>query len=376
MSEVSETLPHVLWICDRSSEAGGVACSLVDLFPFLRETGCAIEFAAPINASFPGIESIGARVWKVLPAYPDSTGYIWSLKSFLPLLRLARKIRPTVVVADHTNGLWLIMILRFLRFPAKIVYRNHGVEFLLQRPWLARLVSRFTDVIVTDSRPEADSLAEVTLRKIETVSNCIPDYCLRAKPLPVGDVQPSGPVIAHVGWLTPAKGINDFARLVRQIRASVPGLRGIAMGGVHGNDSILQQLSDAGIECKGAVRRDRIFEGIDFLAVCSRRESFGLTLLEAPFYDVLPVAFESPGTRFILGEGSPLLVPLGQVDRMEATILRFWEAPREKALLCAQLRETFLQRFDPRIISQQLASLLGDDESSAESAPTSGRYQN
>src|ERR1035441_631937 len=108
-----------MWICDRSSEGGGTACALYDWYPALSSTACDIVFAAPKNATFPRLEALGATVEKVLPRYPKARGYLWSLMSCFAILRLAIRLKPDIVVADHTNSLWLILFLKVIRFPTK-----------------------------------------------------------------------------------------------------------------------------------------------------------------------------------------------------------------------------------------------------------------
>jgi hypothetical protein len=134
-------VPSILWICDRSLERGGVACALYDLYPALLSTDSEIVFGAPKNATFPRLEALGATVYKTLPTYPQARGYLWSLMALVPILRLVMRLSPDIVVADDPNGLWLILRLKVLHFPIKAIYRNHGVEFLTDRPHLARLVS-------------------------------------------------------------------------------------------------------------------------------------------------------------------------------------------------------------------------------------------
>ena len=353
--------PSILWICDRSSEGGGVACALYDLYLPLSSKACEIVFAAPKNAAFPRLEALGAKVYKVLPAYPKARGYLWSLMSCFAIFRLAIRLKPDIVVADHTNSLWLILFLKVIRFRAKTIYRNHGVEFLTDRPHLARLVLRSVAQIVTVSEPEADALKRLTSRPVTLVPNFLPAHCL--SPCPSQDARKHvlGPRIAYVGWLSKAKGIYAFIDLITEIRKDLPSAQGIAIGKIflepNSKDSpedIVALMLAAGIVFMGEIPRERIFSEVDFLAVCSRRESFGLTVVEAPFSDVIPIAYDSPGTRFLLGGINGCLVENGKLEQMKEAILNLWCRPERRSEICQHLRAQFRREFDPNLLATRL----------------------
>lgn len=360
-------VPRIMWICDRAGEGGGVACSLYDLYPALLNTPCEIFFAAPKNARFPRLEALGAKVHKVLPRFPRARGYIWSLMSCFAILKLTLHLKPDIIVADHTNSLWLVLFLKAIRIPARSVYRNHGVEFLTNRPHLARAILRRIDHIVTVSEPEAGALKRLTRRPVTLVPNCLPAHCvppLRSDRL---DEESQGPTVAYVGWLSKEKGIFAFIDLIKEIRKDLPTVQGIAVGKIllergskDSEGDLVALMQGAGILFMGDTPRENIFMGVDFLAVCSRRESFGLTLVEAPFSDVIPVAYESPGTRFLLDECAECLVDNGNVERMKNRIVELWRAPQQRTEICRRLRTRFLREFDSNLLAGQLiAAFVG-----------------
>jgi glycosyltransferase involved in cell wall biosynthesis len=360
-------VPSILWICDRSLEKGGVACALYDLYPALLSTGSDIVFAAPKNATFPRLEALGATVHKVLPTYPKARGYLWSLIASLAILRLVIRLTPDIVVADHTNGLWLILFLRVIHFPIKAIYRSHGVEFLTDRPYLARFVSRRVDHIVAVSQPEADALKRLTSRPVAVVPNCLPGHCLSPGPFQKLRKDTRSPRIAYVGWLNEAKGIYAFIDIIAEIRKELPGAQGIAVGQIrlersskYSRDDLLALMRAAGILYLGEFPRETIFRDVDFLIVSSRRESFGLTALEAPFSDVIPIAYDSPGTHFLLSGVTGCLVENDNIEQMKNTVLQLWRNPRQRSDICKHLRMQFLRRFDPNLLATRLiAAFLG-----------------
>jgi len=359
--EVSDRRPpRILWIRDRELEKGGVACALYDLYPSLVRAGADIVFAAPRNATFPRLEGAGARVYKILPTYPRARGYLWSLIASLAILRLVTRLRPTIVVADHTNGLWLLLFLKGIRCPIKAIYRNHGGEFLSAHRYLARLVLRAIDHIVTVSQPEVDALRRLTNSPVSLVPNCLPAHCLN--PGRVRNARmPPAPRIAYVGWLNREKGIYAFTNLIAEIRKVLPGTKGVAIGQIRlrpgledSRDDLLACMNAAGIQHLGEVAREEIFREVDFLLVCSRRESFGLTMVEAPFFDVVPISYDSPGPRFLLGGVAECLVENGKGEQAKETVLRLWRSPHRRSEICERLRADFSRQFDPDLVAARL----------------------
>jgi glycosyltransferase involved in cell wall biosynthesis len=110
---------------------------------------------------------------------------------------------------------------------------------------------------------------------------------------------------------------------------------------------------------QGETSRSHVFDDLMFLAVSSRRESFGLTILEAPFYNVLPVAFDSVGPRFLLKDVAPeLLVPCGDTSAMAARLLMLFKSPARRSVLLSQLRRSFQERFSPQIVATNFVSVI------------------
>lgn len=355
-------IPRVLWICDRSVEEGGIACSLYDLYPALS-TACDVVFAAPRNAKFQRLEALGATVYKVLPTFPKVRGYAWSLLSCLAILRLAIRLKPEIVVADHTNGLWLLLFLKAIRFPSRAIYRNHGVGFLIHRSFLTRLIYRGVDRIITVSQPEADALKQLIDRPVDLIPNCLPAHCLSIRPVREVRKDPQNPRIAYVGLLSKAKGIYEFMNVIEEIRKELPGAQGIAIGRVslEGNsedsrEDLLARMRAAGVDYLGELLREDIFREIDFLLVCSSRESFGLTALEAPFSGTIPIAYDSPGTHYLLGCVSECLVENGKSEQMKDAVVRLWRDPEARSRLCERLRAQFLGQFDPNLLAARLVA--------------------
>jgi glycosyltransferase involved in cell wall biosynthesis len=288
-------------------------------------------------------------------------GYVWSLLSFLPALQAAIRIKPDILVADHTNAFLLTLFLKVVRYPAKAVYRNHGAGFLIYRPRLARFALAHVDHVITVSQPEADALKQLTNRPVTLVPNCLPAHCLAPrKPQPIGAL-PQGPTIAYVGWLSRAKGIYDFMDLFKEIRKTIPCTQGIAIGRISlergstdSSEELLACMRASGVRYLGEMPRESLFRGVDFLLVSSSRESFGLTIIEAPFCGVIPIAYDSPGTHFLLDGVNECLIPNGKREQMAQAVLELWERPVRRSEIEKLLRERFLRDFGEDLIATKL----------------------
>jgi glycosyltransferase involved in cell wall biosynthesis len=281
------------------------------------------------------------------------------------MLKLVARLKPHSVVADHTNGLWLALILKATRFPLKVIYRQHGCEFLTKQPHLARLVLQRVDEIITVSEPEADALRRLTDRFVSVVPNCLPAHCLHACPVNEVDKDSQGPRIAHIGVLSKDKGIFAFIKLISAIREGHREVQAVAVGRIlldcasgYSEDDLLSEMDGAGIIYPGEVAREIVFQHVDLLVVCSRRESFGLTMLEAPFHGVTPVAFDSPGARFLLGDVTECLVENGNLEQMKEAVLRLWHNPHQRSVICKHLRTRFLRQLDPNLIATNLLATI------------------
>lgn len=354
---------HLAWICDRAAERGGVARSLSDIYPFVRSS-CRIDFIAPVNASFEQLEADGATVHKDLSRYPRLRGIVWSAFSLVPAAKAILRLKPGVVVVDNTNGLRVMAALRHLGYSGFLVYRNHGAEYLQGRPRVARCLLKCCDVVVTVCPGEADILSALTNKQVVVVPNCIPQAALlRERSEPSTD----GLNVGYVGEVTRDKGIFEFLDVLKRVGDAVPSARGTVRGTVLSSRYLGESVAalhdriTATNRCslEGETPRSHVFDDLMFLAVCSRRESFGLTILEAPFYNVIPVAFDNVGPRFLLNSVAPeLLVRCGDTSAMAARILMLWQSPVRRSFLLRQLRRSFRERFSPQSVATNFLSVM------------------
>lgn len=110
---------------------------------------------------------------------------------------------------------------------------------------------------------------------------------------------------------------------------------------------------------EGETPRQDVFDDLTFLLVTSRRESFSLSILEAPFHGVLPIAFDSVGPRSLLGPIAPeLLIPWADTDEMAWRVLQLWKDVEQRYVIIRTLRSSFEGRFNPVKIADEFLQLV------------------
>ena len=294
-----KSLNTLVWICDRATERGGIAKSLADIYPFLK-LHWNIEFLAPSNARFEHLESEGARVHRVLSRFPRSRGYVWVGLSVAPAIRYLERIRPSAVIVDHTNGLRLMNVLNSLWRATPLIYRNHGAEFLQVRRRRSNKLLAHCSSIITVCDSEAETISALTGRPAEVIPNCVPAHILQGRS---SGKAAEKLIIGYIGWLSKDKGIFAFMEVVKKVVQSVPTAKGLIRGSIvcsagHEDREIRTAVTSQKFCCyEGETLRENVFDDLTFLIVASRRESFGLSILEAPFHNVVPIAFDSVGPR-------------------------------------------------------------------------------
>jgi glycosyltransferase involved in cell wall biosynthesis len=364
----------LVWICDRAMERGGIARSLADIYPFLKPHWN-IEFLAPVNARFEQLESAGAKVHRVLSRFPRSRGHVWVALSVVPAIRHIERIRPSAVIVDHTNGLRIMNILKSLGYAGPIIYRNHGAEFLQRRPRRSRRMLSCCSSIITVCESEAKTISALTAAPVEVIPNCVPAHALRGNAPP----KVTNLNIGYIGWVSEDKGIFAFMEAVKKIVREAPAAKGIIRGSIVSSTAGQQEgrvIRDAIANRKfcsyeGETSRQNVFDDLMFLVVTSRRESFSLSILEAPFHGVLPIAFDTIGPHSLLGPVAPeLLVPWSDADGVTERVLELWKDVERRQAVIERLRSSFQGRFNPAKIADKFLRVFENHATTPEKIRT------
>jgi len=309
---------HILW----SLQRGGAEVLLLNslgAYPQgdFMHTLCCLGGDGPLRAAF---EAKGCDVHVM---GKQAVGDAWRVIS--SCARLIRKLKPDVVhIHRHGPDVWG-QLAALLAGHRCVVATEHGpymqdVTGEEGFPWyktaLRRLLCPQVRVTLAISKAVADDLLRhrvVCRRRIRIAHNGVDE----SQFVPRKGARPSGPVIGAAGRLIPLKGFDALLGAFALVRRNCPDaqLRIAGEGPDRGRlDSLVREkgLSD-GVELLGELADMAGFlQSLDVFAMPSRREGFGMAVLEAMSCGLPVVASDAGGLKEIVQDGvNGRLVPAG-----------------------------------------------------------------
>ncbi|MGH9691751.1 MAG: glycosyltransferase family 4 protein [Candidatus Acidiferrales bacterium] len=278
------------------------------------------------------------------------------LRFVLASLGLARKTSGSsapVVLAAHPYlaqpAAWMKSVCSGLR----TIVMSHGVEVWKPLSHARRRALLKADLVLCPSRDTARKLSEiqgVSPGKIQRLPWPISPYFARlaANPadLPLPRGFPHGKIILTVGrWAASEryKGADELIRAVARLRATIPDLHLVAVGGGDDLPRLRKLASDLGVaddvhflEMLSRKEIAACYASADLFALPSSGEGFGLVFVEAMAFAKPVVGASCGGTLDIVQHGvNGLLVPPRDTARLAEALER---------LLCGEPLRTKLGR--------------------------------
>ncbi len=325
---------RILHLSNTVSDRGnGIVNVAVDLAIAQASAGHDVAFACERGGYIPLLERFKVRVSLV-----RQTGAARALLNSLALLRLLRAFRPQIIHCHMRSGLLLVAPwARVLRIP--IVVHVHNIHD--RAIGLRHLPTRILAVSHADSRTIA--AAGVPRDRIRVVLNgLIGSHRLPATPSPVAL---HCPAITTVAGMMHRKGIAELITAFETVLATQPDAHLYLVG--EGPERLLFEAQAAASPAAAHIH----FEGMqadprgyllacDVFVLASRRESFGLVLIEARQAGCAIVASDVDGIPELLGHGDlGLLVPPENPSALAAAILRLLADQELRASLQGRARE-------------------------------------
>lgn len=162
----------------------------------------------------------------------------------------------------------------------------------------------------------------------------------------------AGPlVVLLVARVMPAKGVDDFLAAARELAS--PGMRFVLVGGSSRGCEALQREVEAA-DAAGTISYLGRLEGDALLAVyraahvlCfpSRHEGLARVMIEAGYAGLCPVAYDIPGNRDLVVDGTGLLLPPGDRSELVRALRRLAEDRRELARRAAAYQSHVARSF-------------------------------
>jgi glycosyltransferase involved in cell wall biosynthesis len=294
------------------------------------------------------------------------------------IVRVMRRVRPTIVDA-HTpkGGLLAMMAAALCRVPVR-VYHQHGLP-LMTATGLKRRLLRGTEriacrlahqVICISPRLREVLIGEglcppgrITVLEHGSIDGVEAD----GKFDPAGvstewaervraryQIPPSASVIGFVGRVVRDKGLIELVQAWRGLREEWPSLHLLVAGPFESEDPIPADVdatlrSDPRIHLAGMVHdMPSVYRTLDLLVLPSYREGFNTALLEAAAMGLPVVATRIPGCVDAVQDGETgLLVPVRDAQALRAAIATYLGDPELRRRHGASGRRRVRRDFEP-----------------------------
>ncbi|MEX2220523.1 MAG: glycosyltransferase family 4 protein [Candidatus Rokuibacteriota bacterium] len=311
------------------------------------------------------------------------------------VVRVIRRVRPTIVDAHTPKGSLLAMIAATLcRVPVRI-YHQHGLP-LLTATGLRRRILRWTERTACRLAHQVICVSE-SLREVAIAEGLCPPGKIKVleqgsidgieadgKFNPARDSTESAQVVraryqipqgalvmGFVGRIVRDKGLVELAQAWRVLREECPALHLLVAGPFESQDPIPADVEatlrgDPRIHLAGMVRdMPSIYRSLDLLVLPTYREGFPASLLEAAAMEVPVIATRIPGCVDAVRHGETgLLVPVRDVEALTAAIRIYVGDPTLRRQHGASGRDRARREFDPGMMRealfQEYLRLLGE----------------
>lgn len=361
---------NIAWIVERTREDGGIAHALCDTVSgFPREFP--LVFVTPERSSFPRLELTGWPEYKILLPQKNMRAVEWGVANILRIRRLCKTLNLDTLICDHTGGLFLACLAKTLGLVNRVVYRNHGAEFLASRRYkLLSYALRNVDLCLALNAEDASIITNCGISDVRILPNPLPPHCAARQSYLEAEGKRAHseelrPCVGYVGAASNDKGIAHFQEVARLVYTRHHWVRFLLVGAgcAAAAESLRRTLQcgsdDRTVESFESLPRERLFGQLDVLCVCSRRESFSLVCVEAPFYGCLPIAFASPGPAWLRESGNEIdLVPQGDAHSMAAKVLETLHDPARRAARCLHLCDTLSYSLSRTAVIAELLTCL------------------
>ena len=367
---------HLLWSLQRAG-AEVLLLNAVGEFPAsdFRHTVCCLGEDGPLRALF---EAKGCEVHVLGKRTPGD-----ALRVIPACARLIRQIGPDIVhIHRHGPDIWG-QVASLLAGHRCVVTTEHGpymqdVTGEAGFPWyktaLRRLLCPQVRVTLAISKAVADDLLRhrvVCRRRVRIAHNGVDE----SKFMPRKRACMPGPVIGAAGRLIPLKGFDALLEAFALVRRTCPDAQLRIAGEGPDRDrlaSLVREkgLSD-GVELLGEVADMAGFlQSLDVFAMPSRREGFGMAVLEAMSCGLPVVASDAGGLKEIVLDGvNGRLVHAGDEKALAGALTELLSDAALAERLGREARRSVENRFSLQRMVRRYEQAYRDARADAEGHP-------
>ena len=263
-----------------------------------------------------------------------------------------------------------------------IMYTSHGFQFHNSRSRLSRgliirierWLGRWTDVLFTQSREDAESairLGIATRERVTWIGNGVQLDSFIPGPIDMSvraefDLLPDHKVVGFIGRIVREKGVLDLIDAMSLVVSEDPQSRLLVVGDTLASDGdtaakrmVREAIRKHGLETvvRFAGMRDdipRLLRAMDVFTLPSWREGMPRSIIEAMASGLPVVASDIRGCREEVVHGETgLLVPVRRPDRLAQALLTLISNPLQAKEMGARGRFRAIEWFDEREVVQR-----------------------
>ena len=353
---------RILHLSNTVSDRGnGIVNVAVDLAIEQAGAGHQVAFACEHGGYLPLLERFGVRVYRA-----PQTRAVRALTNTLTLLHVLRSFRPQIIHCHMRSGLLLIAPwARLLGIP--VIAHVHNIHD--RAIGLKLLPSRVIAVSNADRLTMTE--AGIAPERIRVVLNGL--IGSRRLPVDPSPAQLLHPAITTVAGMMHRKGIAELITAFETLLPDFPDAHLYLVG--EGPERLLFEAQAAASSAAPHIH----FEGLqadprpyllasDIFVLASRRESFGLALIEARQAGCAIVASDVDGIPELLGHGTlGLLVPRQNPPALAGAIRTLLNNPD----LCNTLRQRAREHLEPFTTTRMAAEVFAVYQEVAQSSRSS-----
>ena len=325
-----------------------------------------------------GIEVHAARMPRRITPLVD-------LAALWRIVRVMRRVRPTIVDAHTPKGSLLAMMAATLcRVPVR-VYHQHGLPLVTATGprrrilrWAERTTCRLAhrvvcistalrEVLIAEGLCPAEKITVLEHGSIDGVEaggkfdpSRVSTESAEGARARYG-VPPGALVLGFVGRIVRDKGLVELVQAWRVLREEWPSLHLLVAGPFESRDPVPADVEstlrrDPRIHLAGMVHdMPGVYRILDLLVLPTYREGFNTAVLEAAAMERPVVATRVPGCVDAVRDGeSGLLVPVRDVVALTAAIRTYVGDPALRRRHGANGRARVLRDFDPGVLREAL----------------------
>ena len=165
-------------------------------------------------------------------------------------------------------------------------------------------------------------------------------------------------VLLFAGRLTEDKGLFDLTEAFISTAKTRPNLFWLVVGPDEEKiwSDIVNKLGDCAKRCKYVgftVNMEKYMAASDFICLPSRREGFGMVIIEAAAMGIPAIGYDIYGVSNAIDNGvSGMLVEKNNIDKLSETISLLADSPDQRKKLGYSALTRVREKFDQKIVVQ------------------------